>query len=581
MNFFKIFKGLKLHSVKSKLITLIVISIILPTIGLGWFSYTSAKKALTESGMTDLSNIVNNSYNMAVALNEAVKSGKITKEEAQAQMQALLVGPQNPDGTRDLSKSTIKVGDTGYIFAQDTKGILTMHPKLEGKSIWDVQGGVGKLIAEKKNGDVRYAWINPGEDKPRYKITVLKYFEPWDWIIAVGSYEEEFYGEANHIKSSLFITLAVELVASFILALFMGSRLTRPLVLIENVMKQLGQGNLQGRLDFTGRRDEYGTLAKHFNQSLVNLSDFIRKVADTSAHVAQSSEHLTAGAGQTVKATEQIASAIEQVASGAETQTLGTKESARAMEEMTMGVQRIAENCSAVSEASNETMAHAEEGAKTVQKNMQQMNLIHQSVNDSDTAINRLYDRSQEIERILKVITDLANQTNLLSLNAAIESARAGEHGRGFAVVASEVRKLAGQSTESAEHIAQLIKEIQDDTKHSVDVMGQVKKEVQKGIEVANETEQNFMLILSHMQKITDQIQEVSAVSQQISAGSEEVAASITNIAQVSQDTSANTQNVAASAEEQLALMKEITSSSTTLTNMSTELLAMIEKFKI
>ncbi|MEX2460049.1 MAG: methyl-accepting chemotaxis protein [Paenibacillaceae bacterium] len=581
INLFNIIKRMNLYSVKSKLIILLVTSIMISTFSIGWFSFSSAKKALTESGMNDLSNIVNNSYNMAIALNEVVKSGGITKDEAQERMRSLLVGPKSSENTRDLSKNTIKVGRTGYIFAQDTKGILTMHPKLEGKSIWDVQGGVGKLIAETKNGVTRYAWENPGESKARYKITMLKYFEPWDWIIAVGSYEEEFYSAANQIKTRLYETLAIELVISLMLAWFMGNFLTKPLISIENVMKQLGQGNLKGRLDFSKRRDEYGLLAHHFNQSLDNLSEFIRKVFDMSIQVAASSEELTTSAEQTTKSTEQIASAIEQVASGAETQTTGAKESARAMEEMSIGLQRIAENCSIVSEASADSMKQAEEGGKTIQKNVQQMNSINRSVHDSDSTINQLYDRSQEIEKILDVITNIAKQTNLLALNAAIESARAGEHGRGFAVVADEVRKLAGQSSASTEQITNLIKEIQNDTERSVEVMGQVKREVQTGIEVAYETEQNFLRILERIKQIADQIQEVSAAAQQISAGSQEVTASISSIAQVSQETSASTQNVAASVEEQLALMQGMTSTSAILSKMAEELQAIIGKFKV
>ncbi|WP_047151438.1 methyl-accepting chemotaxis protein [Aneurinibacillus tyrosinisolvens] len=570
-----------MSSVKSKLISIILVSIMFPTLILGLLSYSSTRNALIESGMTDLWNITNNSYNSAVALNDQVKKGKITKEEAQSEMQLLLVGPRNSDGTRDLSKSTVKVGTTGYIFAQNSNGVLTMHPKSEGKSIWDTQGGVGKLIAEKKNGIVHYAWKNPGEDHARDKIVVLKYFEPWDWIIAVGSYDEEFYSAANDIKIHMYITLAIEFIVGFILAWFMGNRLTNPLVSIGTLMEQLGQGNLKNRLEFTKRRDEYGTLAHHFNQALDNLSDLIRKVNDTSVQVAASSEELTASAEQSVKATELIATSIEQVASGTETQTENTEQSARAMEEMSKGIQRIAENCFVVSEASNGTAELAETGGQSIQKVVRQMNSIQKSVNDSDATINQLFDHSQEIEKILGVITGIADQTNLLALNAAIEAARAGEYGRGFAVVADEVRKLAEQSSVSAGQITNIITKIQSDTKISVDVMDQVKKEVGSGIDVAYETERNFTEILHSMKRVADQIQDMSAIAQQMSAGTEQVSASISHIAQVSRGTSASSQNAAVFAEKQLAPMEEITSSAAALSKMAEELSNLLGKFKV
>ncbi|WP_339061268.1 methyl-accepting chemotaxis protein [Tepidibacillus marianensis] len=577
----RLFRKVNLYSIKSRLIALIVISIMIPTIVIGTLSFSFAKNALSESGMTDLTNITNNTYNMAVALNEAVKAGKITKEEAQEQVRVLLVGPKNADGTRDLSKSTIKVGTTGYVFAQDPKGILTMHPKLEGKSIWDVQGGVGKLIGETKDGTIRYAWQNPDETKPRYKITVLKYFEPWDWIIAVGSYEEEFFGSANKIKNNLYIMLVVELILGILIAWFMGNRLTSPIVSMRNVMEQLGQGNLTERLEFTKRRDEYGTLAQYFNQALDNLSVLIRRVSDTSIHLASSSEELTASAEQTSKATEQIASTIQEVASGSETQARSVEESVKAMNEMSAGVQQIAANAQNVSSTAIQASEQALEGNKGVQTAIRQMNSISTTVNGLAQVVKGLGERSQEIGQIVELITSIAAQTNLLALNAAIEAARAGEHGRGFAVVADEVRKLAEQSAESAQQIAQLITTIQEETNKAVQSMEKGTEEATEGISIVNAAGVSFEQIQKAVNEVTTQIQEVSAASQQMSAGTQQVVHSINLIAEIAETTAAGTQNVSAASEEQLASMEEISSSASSLSKMAVELQDMVSRFKV
>ena len=152
-------------------------------------------------------------------------------------------------------------------------------------------------------------------------------------------------------------------------------------------------------------------------------------------------------------ATEKVAISIQEVSSSAEKQTSSVDKNAESLNELTQGIAHIAESSSNVSDLSLQTIQLAEEGEKAVQSTKEQMNSIHQSVTESNAKIQTLYERSQEISAILDVITGIANQTNLLSLNAAIEAARAGEHGKGFAVVADEVKKLAEQSQSSAKQI--------------------------------------------------------------------------------------------------------------------------------
>lgn len=581
MNTLQKFKLSYLQSVRSRLIALLIASIMIPTLIIGTLSYMSSKKALTESGLTDLTNIANSAYNMMFALNEQVESGKITKAEAQEQVRTLLVGPKNSDGTRDLTKSRIKVGTTGYVFAIDSKANEVMHPKLEGKNIWDAQGGIGKMIAETKNGVVEFKWINPGEKAARDKIAVLKYFEPWDWIISVGSYTEEFNGEANSIKYQLYILLAAEFVLGFVVAWFFGSRLIGPLQTIGHVMQQLGQGNLHNRLEFTERRDEYGRLAKHFNQALESLSLLIRKVADTSLQVASSSEQLTASAEQTGKATEQIAFTIQEMAVGSEKQVQSVEESVETVNDMSTGIQQISSTAQNVSGSAIHASNIASSGNEGIQTAIQQMNSINQTVNGLSEVVKGLGDRSQEISKIVEVITDIANQTNLLALNAAIEAARAGEHGRGFAVVADEVRKLAEQSAQSAQQISQLIASIQEETDKAVQSMGKATKEVVSGIGVVNVAGDSFEQIQKSVEEVAAQIQDVSAGIQHMAASADLVVKSIHTIAEVAETSAAGTQNVSAAAEEQLASMEEISASASALAKMAEELQTLVGQFKI
>ncbi|MGG0857670.1 methyl-accepting chemotaxis protein [Metabacillus fastidiosus] len=365
------------------------------------------------------------------------------------------------------------------------------------------------------------------------------------------------------------------------IAIFIGRLISKPVIEIANAATKISNGDLTVNDIKVKNRDEIGDLANSFNQMAGNLRLLIEKVSLNSIQVASSAEELTAGAEQTTQATHQIATSIQEVAGGAEIQGQGANESSLAMKEMTVGIQQVAQTTSFVSELAMETSNEAINGNNSLQKVIHQMNTISEVVDNSASVVKELGEHSKEIEKIIEVITSIADQTNLLALNAAIEAARAGEHGRGFAVVADEVRKLAEQSKKSADQIAGLIRKIQGDTTNAVDVMDKGTQEVKVGIIVVHEAEEGFKKILRLIQQVTAQIQEASATSEEISVSVEKVNTSIEEIARIAQDSASNTQNVASASEEQLASMEEITSSASDLSKMAEELQLHINQFKV
>lgn len=436
---------------------------------------------------------------------------------------------------------------TTFAYADDTEGYLRMAPAFK-ESGDRVEGIIHELI--KLN--IELAQKSNEESNAQYK----------------------------QAQTTTIFVILVAMVLSIAAGYLLAQQISRPLKKVVTLVEQVANGDLTQTTDIESK-DEVGVLAKSTNVMVISLRKLIQEVMNTSQQVASSSEELTASAEQTSQATEEITNAIQGIAEGAETSTASLEGSSKGLEEVTLGIQNIAENSNSIAEASTQASAQAKMGEEFVEKTVQQIHAINQSVNESGDAIRSLDKRSQEIGEITKVITEIANQTNLLALNAAIEAARAGEHGKGFAVVADEVRKLAEQSQQSSTQISELISEIQVDMAHSNDSINQVKSDVKEGLTIVGKTEESFKVILDSLEKVGMQIDDMAATAEQMSASAQEVSANVTNSASLSRDSSMNSQSVAASTEEQLASMEEISSASSNLSELSMNLQELVSKFKL
>ncbi|WP_456277342.1 methyl-accepting chemotaxis protein [Bacillus sp. AK128] len=377
------------------------------------------------------------------------------------------------------------------------------------------------------------------------------------------------------ILSSIAALLAIS--AGIIISRFIAN----PIVQLGKVVGLVASGDLNVEKINIKSKDEIYELNQSFERMTNNLSEMIGSIANNADQVAASAEQLNASAEQSSRATETISASIQEIASGADVTTRKMDKNSTALQEVLEGVVRISESASVVSELSRQTNAEAEDGGKIVSENLKQMKFIHESVNRSNQVIGTLSERSKEIGEILNVITAIAEQTNLLALNAAIEAARAGEHGKGFAVVADEVRKLAEQSKQSTQNIGNLVTLIQKDTSESVKIMSEVMNNAENGVKVSEQTSAKFNVILESTRNITPQVEEVTATVEEISASIQEVSASANEIASLSQSNTTSSEEVAASAEEQLASMEEITASAQALASMSEELQVLVSRFKL
>lgn len=310
------------------------------------------------------------------------------------------------------------------------------------------------------------------------------------------------------------------------------------------------------------------------------IHSIVESLSATSQGVVQTARELAVSSEQSKQDSSQIAIVVQGVARGTEIQVQGAQECTDALRRMSEGIHHVALTSSHVSDITLESARKAKEGEQSLKNMVDQMNSIGLSVDNSEVAVRLLHERSQEIGKIVEVITGISAQTNLLALNAAIEAARAGEQGRGFSIVADEVRKLAEQSAESAKQIADLIQEIQQDTVHSVDSMNKMKQEVESGIEVFHNVQNAFHSILESSQQVANHVQEISASTQEMLAGSEKVTSSVEKMASIAKESAASTQSVAVASDKQLHSMEEISAAAALLNRLSQDLQEVMSKIQ-
>ncbi|WP_342536793.1 methyl-accepting chemotaxis protein [Sporosarcina sp. FSL K6-3508] len=576
-------------NLRRKIMLVSFLFLCIPALLIGIISYQLSLYSLNESGKLMLKNSVKQAIETIKMMDQEVKQGNISLEDAQEYVKVSVLGEKSADGTRPINKN-IDLGENGYFYIIDEQGNQIADPYLEGTNTWDYQDSDGDYFFQNMIKNVQAdgstymdtLWELP--DSPGQMALNVSYAElepTWGWILSTNSFYQDFNKRAKAIMTALAITLALSLAVGAVIIYFFSRSISNPLMALSSQVKQVAQGNLAVDVLEVKNKDEIGILVQGFQQMIHNVRQLITKITITSDEVAASAEQLTAHAEQNTEATEHIVAAIQEVDLGAEKQTEGADVIEQMMTRMDTGLQEIATDCLGVSGVAQTSSAEAEEGNKLLQQLIGQMNMIRTTAAESSSSIEKLKVHSEKIGTIVEVIGNIAKQTNLLALNAAIEAARAGEHGNGFAVVANEVRVLADQSTESVQHVTNLVMEIQNETDNSVVGMNGVNVEVGSGIKIVNETERRFESILNSLNQVAGQIQGVATTTQQMSGNSGRITVSVKELNQIARDSSNHSRSVAASSEEQLASMEEIAASAFSLSRISEELQTLIGEFKV
>jgi methyl-accepting chemotaxis protein len=337
--------------------------------------------------------------------------------------------------------------------------------------------------------------------------------------------------QAERSVTAIMILLVVGVTVSLLMGFFIAKVIADP---VKDLVANISNADLNSRFNST-RKDEIGGLQKAFDGFVEQIKQTLVQVSEASAAVASAST--------------QISSSTEELAAGAQEQSSQSAEVAGAVEEMTKTIMENSRNAGDTATTAKKAKDTAVEGGDVVRQTVDGMKEIAKVVNKSADTVKALGKSSDQIGEIISVIDDIADQTNLLALNAAIEAARAGEQGRGFAVVADEVRKLAERTTKATKEIASMIKQIQTDTKEAVISMDEGTKKVGEGIELADRAGASLEEIVQISQTVTDKISQIAAASEQQSSASEQISKNVEAISSVTQESASGTQQIARTAE--------------------------------
>lgn len=379
------------------------------------------------------------------------------------------------------------------------------------------------------------------------------------------------------------VTIAVA-AAAVLLCVVIGTAIARTIARslsqLQLLMAQAGAGDLTVHGDIASR-DEIGELTASFNLMLRRQAEVIALVRKSAVEQAAASEEMAASCEEVNATTEEVARSMAHVTETAAQGNITLVEASEALVHLSSLIQIAKSKSAAAADKSQKTMAEAASGQTTVREAVACMGVVSGKTKDTEEIIAALNSYSTQIALITDTITGIANQTNLLALNAAIEAARAGEAGRGFAVVADEVRKLAEQSNQGAGEVAALVQKITESTQHAVTAMQQNNSEVVRGIEAVNKAGAALDGIVAAVDGTVGDIGGVLDVTNEEVASSDKVVDLINRLANVIETTSSEAQEVSAATEETTAAMETVAASSEQGSAMANSLKTMVEVFKL
>ncbi|KAB0442566.1 methyl-accepting chemotaxis protein [Lysinibacillus fusiformis] len=575
------------RSIKAKLISFSLLLLMIPLITLGYLSYQQSKSNLESVGKENLRNSVEMTIAMIEQFNQEVEAGNLSLDEAQEKVKVAILGEMDSEGKRPINKN-IKLGESGYIFVVDQKGNSIAHPNIEGNNVWDEQDDNGvkymqEIIAKGNEGGgfASYSWPLPNSDQLEEKGVYAETDPYWGWVIGASTYLADFNKPAESILKLTLVVIGVAIIIGIFVIWQYASSMAKPINRVVQAMERFAEGDLTQESMSIRSKDEIGKLANAMNQMQAKLKDMIHNIAQASDLINTSSKELSQSANEVNMGAEQVAITMNELASGAEGQAHHSNELTSLMERFTADLRETNQHGEHIHQSSVEVLGLTNEGSQLMTSSNSQMSKIDGIVQNAVEKVKNLDAQAQEISKLVVVIKDIADQTNLLALNAAIEAARAGEHGKGFAVVADEVRKLAEQVAFSVNDITSIVTNIQQDFDVVTSSLEDGYQEVKEGTNQIKATSETFTTISHSINDVVESVQLISSNLSKVTEDGQKMNSAIQEIAAVAEESAAGVEQTTATTEQTSSSMEVMAGKSAQLSTLALELKTLIAQFKL
>ena len=593
-----------IHSIKTLLVGIIIGATLITAIGLETFSVRNTlannelqKEQYGQRLLEDIQAQQQYEVELAWSVINQIYEKQVSGEYSEAQAKELAA-----DMVRNLRFNDGK----GYFWIDTVDGTNVVQlgdANVEGTNRYndsDIDGNyyIQDIIdaAKQGGGYAFFSFPKPGETVATPNMSYSMLFEPYGWVIGTAvwidsidelkaGYEEEAHQSMKKTIYQLviFITILVILLAAF--AIFIGNKIANPIIHITDEIERMATGDFSNKETRAKaaikNKSEIGQMVVAETTLQANIRGLMENINDTIAFVSSESQELMKISNQAADASEMVAENCTEVAGNCNNQ-MDVVNSANS--EVGMLVNKVSEFLETLALFQSE-IEHTNDAAATGRTDIldvvNQMNTIESAVKDTSSVIMALEEQLGKIGSIVNTISEIANQTNLLSLNASIEAARAGEAGRGFAVVASEISNLADESNDATAQIAEMITSIQESSKEAVSAMEKGLESVAQGTKVVNHSGETFKLIVERISDISKQAEVMQGIVQELSDGTDNVKNYFGGIDHMSCNVADATSNVSAASQEQAASAQEIYAASQRLTKKIEELNDIVHKFKI
>jgi methyl-accepting chemotaxis protein len=600
-------------------LVLVMFAFILPRIG----------ELIYEERQQSVQALLETAYEVVEATARLSSTDSLTTEQAQARAIALI-----EELRRDRNE---------YVWIHTTSFELIQHPdprayQIDLATYEDARGNrffaeMNRVVETSGAGFVRYWWLKPGSDEPSEKISYVKLYEPWGWIIGTGLYVDDIETTIASIGRSIATFVLISALFAIGLGFFTLRFIRKPIANLERAAHEFMAGNLNVSIT-QDTTEEFGTMARLFNQMVAQIRSSLQEASESRTAAEEALEqvqmqqaelerlaaynrsvaekladgihHLAAGdfsvrlpldelrtdehrmlftafneaagnvqevlrkVNQVVEAvasaSAEISASSDQLASTAQEQSAQSEEVAAAIEQMVRTILENASNASRAAEVANRSGESGKRGSEMVRQSASILEQNGKYAALVGKSIDEFAASSQKIAEVADIISGIADQTNLLALNAAIEAARAGEHGRGFAVVADEVRKLAERTMQATKEISEMTHELQTQTAHVVESMNSAKGVISEGVRLGDETRRALDEIVADTTLTSDMIAQIAAATEEQGATSEQISRSIEMITAATNESAAGINQIARSTED--------------LNRLTEDLHALVKRFK-